>query len=74
MRVRRPTEAAIAAQALFSLLALLGLAAWVGGVVLFIHRGVTRDGRPAPSRLMRVLPSVLFVAGFLVFMIGLRLA
>ncbi len=82
-----PPGPAIAA----TLLALVGFAAWIGGLLLFIRRGVDRTPTPAVrpvgsaasagSRLRPsshppsppLLPPLLFVVGFALFLIGLRL-
>lgn len=56
----------------WSLLALLGFAGWVGGVLGFIWRGMTPEGKLAGRSAW--LWSGVFAIGFLVWMIGLYLA
>jgi hypothetical protein len=57
------------------LVALVGFAAWVGAVVLFILRGLDRQVRlrRAPRAFWQVILPVVFVAGFALFLCGSRL-
>ena len=57
-----------------TLVALIGLAIWVGAIVLLIRRGVERSPRRRPAALSfaeLILPA-LFVLGFALFLVGLR--
>ena len=56
-----------------TLVALGGFAAWIGGIILFIRRGVERAAISASGSVFsRWLPSALFVVGFTLFLLGLR--
>ena len=57
-----------------TLVALIGLAIWVGAIVLLIRRGVEHSPRHRPAALSfaeLILPA-LFVLGFALFLVGLR--
>jgi hypothetical protein len=64
----------------FTLIAFLGFATWIGALLLLIRRGVDRDPRSGRGTtgvargLLPVLLPLLFVVGFALFLVGLRLA
>jgi nitrate reductase gamma subunit len=56
-----------------TLVALIGLAIWVGAIVLLIRRGVERGPRrPAVLSFAEFILPALFVLGFALFLVGLR--
>ena len=56
----------------WSILALLGLALWIGGGFAFAYRAITPEDKIAPRR--AIIYGVLIVIGLLVWMMGLSLA